>query len=439
MGLATSCSNDKIEVEKWEIKDVRITSVKITSKPYQKETENTFYSIDQAQGIIFNAIPISFGTKLDKIKLDINTFQFNEVKYALGDSQDYISWNKIDSIDIKGNDIIRLQVEDREHTMKKDYAIHINIYKFDPLTIVWDNVEASGITVDSKDEFFTFQKDGKVMVYASNREGNRSELYTMDLNNPGVFSKQSMKGLDGVIYSIQKTEDKFYACVQKENRQILESNDGISWQAVNANIEGNFSFLGAIKSPSGGKEILTLAVYNEGQSGRYAILSNGKVEQYEEIQNSFPVEHFAIFGGEDHYRPMIRLYGGSNSSKLSHGYWETTNGKDWLTPTLSFTGQYPFSTSAAPHIAQIKNLDLMFAKGKLKADDESDKDLIFYSVDKCKTWQLGQADILLPKGMIENSFLFAFNGKDNNIYLATSVHNENGAVKLYKGTRKLKD
>ncbi|MFC4665311.1 DUF6242 domain-containing protein [Falsiporphyromonas endometrii] len=436
--VMTSCKEEKVKVDKWDITDVRITSLNVTSNSFSPEAQKAFYSIDQAQGLIYNANPLPYKTQLNKIKLDIKTFQFNIVKYQIGKDNKWVEWNKIDSIALDGNDQLKLLIEDREQTVKKEYSLKINVYQFDPLTIDWQEIESNGLEASTDDNFNTFILDSKILVYSSNRQDNTSAPYRTDKANPSQFEKVEMSGLSGAIKSIQMVGEKFY-CATTGNNDLLQSDNGIQWTKV-ATIPGDdFEFLGVLKDPTDGHFIPTLLINRSGKKSKYGTFNNGSVTEYEEVQSSFPTSNFLITSREDHLRPIIRLYGGLNMSNIHSSYWETTNGKDWLTPTVSFVGTYPFSTSHIPSLGKVKGIDLMICKGKKSRESEIE-DLVYYSINGTKTWELGQVSVLLPHQMNRNSFLFAFNDDKNNIYLASSVNSDvKGSIKLFKGTKRLQN
>lgn len=425
-------SNDRME--NVDLVNVQAHSFEISSKsdPY---LATIFYSIDQRKGMIYNARPANFETKVGKVKMTVGTFELNKISYAIGEGSGWEPWNGKDSVDLRGARSFRLKIEAPDGKMSKEYRVVTDVYTYDPRTITWEELGRTRVNFDRESSYFAFVDNGQMQVFAN--EGDRPTMYVGEVSRPGDWQSAdlSSQGLRGRVITMHFAGKKLYIQTRRESKDHLyRSVDGKSWADVSPRELDQFVFLGAIQEKNK-SEVLALARVVSGKAVQAVTLVDGELHDYEPLPESFPTESYAIFSTERYGKPQLFLLGGRAATTSGSGsFYLSSNGQDWFSPNTGSNGFLPASDVRCGQ-AFISDGTLFFV-GQLRKDQGS-VNTIYSSRDLGYNWLLGDLSLMLPSMKNPYEILFANVDERNMIYLGVYDPTDGGSVLLFKGRQRV--
>lgn len=142
--MFTSCNDDSSD----DVSEVVYGSTQVKSFKLKADAkvlsglDSVFFSIDLVNARIFNADSLPYGTKTDKLVLQITTDACSKVelnvprKNAADTVINYLT-NSTDSIDFT-NGPVRLHLVSFDGKSERDYTINVNVHKMVPDSLYWD-------------------------------------------------------------------------------------------------------------------------------------------------------------------------------------------------------------------------------------------------------------------------------------------------------------
>lgn len=142
--MFTSCNDDSADEEAEVIygsTQVKGFSLKANANVLSA-LDSVFFSIDLVNAQIFNADSLPFGTRVDKLVVQITTDACSKVelnvprKNAADTVVNYLT-NSTDSIDFS-NGPVRLHLVSYDGKAERDYTIKVNVHKMEPDLLYWN-------------------------------------------------------------------------------------------------------------------------------------------------------------------------------------------------------------------------------------------------------------------------------------------------------------
>ncbi|KGN94201.1 DUF6242 domain-containing protein [Porphyromonas crevioricanis] len=431
--ISSACNRDDSAVEKVDLTSVQIHTLVMQSKD-TPELGKVFFSIDQRQGKIYNAIPIAYKTRIGKVLPSVGTFKLNKLSYAVGDNAEWVPWSGKDSIALNGADRIRFQVKDQAGKMTKEYQVEIRIYSFDPRTILWEDLGTSSLSVNLASSYYAIQEKSDVRIYTN--EADKVVMYSGNLGNPKDWKRQEMS-LSGQVVAMQLNSQgtqRFIQTSDGERDRLYKSSDGILWTEDSPVGLNRFSFLGCVEDA--GKPYMVALAYMDGNLKRAASWSGGGLNYHDPLPEDFPMEHLCIVADNNYLKPVIRLLGGKSKASAEGQYWLSTNAQDWLKPGEIAASNLPLSSYRAGQM--VRSDKQLFFFGTSERSGEV-RNTVYHSSDRGYTWKAGVEQLMLPSVAKPYEICFAFSDEQNYIYLGVATKGEgtDTNVRLFRGRLKL--
>lgn len=186
---------------------------------------NIRFTIDQAQGLVYNSDSIAYATDVTRVILNIGADGY--ISYYKGDEK--VGYSEEDSIDFTHP--VKFTITSYDEKFSRDYLISINVHQVDPRTTSWCQLEdanfPAGLFVAPK----ALVKETLVYVLGIDGEG-RGYTTTTALGD-GVQWSSPVEwtgvpaGAD--VASAQLVGDAFYLVA---DGALYRSADAIAWTAV---------------------------------------------------------------------------------------------------------------------------------------------------------------------------------------------------------------
>ncbi|WP_329905208.1 DUF6242 domain-containing protein [Porphyromonas pogonae] len=420
--LLSSCSKNTPKIQDVTIKSIQVESFKL-SKKNDLELNKVFFSIDQDQNKIYNAIPVDFYKKIDSVALLINVASGDKVELAVGDGE-FKPYVPTDSIFIGNKNYnMKVRVMTPDQKYQKLYDIKINQYSADPMTFNWNKLNAQNLPETSADYSEAFVRDHQVLIYTS--KGNATALKVASFSNVLKWESKTISGIAGVK-QIAKTKDNKFVAV--DNQGALHSSDNGEAFKILSDVKA-VALLGIMPDKITGKEKILLLLpatavelakeQNSGKNYTFGYFEDGKLTRGALAPINYPVTKFTSLPTKAFNSYGVRTLGGVDLGGKSVGsIWYTTNGLDWL--------EYTASKGDAIEPSKYKMSVTSYGKAiyLYTGSDKENKLTVYYSQDEGLSWTKGKSSVMLPKldeygTRVGN--VVAFADEQSNMYLVGGV------------------
>lgn len=399
---------------------------------YTLPTSRYKFTIDQAQGLIYNADSLPIGTDVTKVTVDTLRLTGYYVTY-LKNGQDTI-WTNTDSIDFTK------PVTFKAYALNgavRQYQVKLNVHRFDPDSLQWSNLQAPGLQIpaDAKhkavycqEEMYIFaQMDGGVLQVTSSADGQNWDGW-QPASLPGKADYTSVLALN----------DRFYIL---SDGKLYTSTDGIDWSL--ANDSRPFKQLFAA-SPTNGE------LYAVSGTDILSITHAGGVVNTigQASEKDFPVQNLSYSASVTRANGDIErlVLVGTRGSELENDTTAVVWAK--LSNEAGWT-YYPQASNNTLGCPKLKNLATIAYDGKLYAFG-GDYDIpgwqtrpadfkpfkyMYESVDGGISWRPRTDKVTLPGEFLDRSADFSYLvGKDNFIWIFWSPSDQTeGKTEVWKG------
>lgn len=177
--------------------------------------DNVFFSIDLANGNIFNADSMPYGTPINKLVPVITTGGASAIELVVtrpGKSDTTYNYmeNSTDSIDFS-NGAVQLKIQSINETVTKIYNINVNVHKVKSDSLSWGSVAFTQLPTNLADVTaqHSLKHEGKAYCLTTDDDD-----YCMSVcDNPESKAWQSRKldiDFDANVESFRATTDAFY-------------------------------------------------------------------------------------------------------------------------------------------------------------------------------------------------------------------------------------
>lgn len=396
--FASSCISNK-EIQNPELTTVQVSSFVLASKA-NPDLEKVFFSIDHAEGKIYNAHPLPYGTEIDSVKISVGIQNLATFKLLIDGKE--LERSAADSIYLRDrwNKEITVEVSNTEKGLKKSYTVQIQKQLNNPDSYYWMPVITGQLPDLSGKETIFCRSDKDLYIFAS--QGGNTQLYHAPTNTL-VWEEITTTALSGkvVTSAVASAEGVLYATLGEAPHQtcIVSLDGGKQWLEENRINNGSI-LLGAFKER--GQSQPTLCMIEQDPSGKnyFACLpGNGVYKRGEEVPEDFPMSGRSTALFEVAHHPLLVLVGAKTASgKPSRLTWTTTTGLDWLTPTPQSDKDLlpPFEGAEAPLlISTSSNKGLLYCIYPASHTPQRGA-TIYSSKDQGVTWTVRNSALMLP-------------------------------------------
>lgn len=305
--IVSSClDDDKVTIESssdatiysFSINNIKTTIIeKNDTTTFTIEGTDYKFSIDQKQGIIYNADSLPFKTDVSKVVVNI-TDAGGPIYYQTdkGDSL----WFSTDSLDftkaVSLETAIPFTVYALDGVTKKSYKVWMNVHKADPDSLKWNKINACqfpGTSILGRQKAIFYEN--KIYVFAEN--DLQVKVTFTGMNDGKEWS--SLSELQGITTgkanysSVIVFNNQLY--ITDEKGYIYNSSNGIDWKSVPTNMENISTFVASFTN----SPVVSTRLYSEdkrliGIKGEKFIQTADGMswEEYEKIPNNFSVTNF---------------------------------------------------------------------------------------------------------------------------------------------------
>ncbi|RHJ86525.1 DUF6242 domain-containing protein [Parabacteroides sp. AM08-6] len=419
--LLSSCLGSN-EIDYELSKDCQILTFSLSSDSVP-ELKNVVFTIDQINGLIFNADSMPYGTELkDKVICTVNlattVWGCQVIQEAIGDT---ISWNLQDSLDFSKPVQFINTLWDGETTKK--YTAQLNIHQVVPDSMVWtvysENIAGEAI---KEEKTIVFGEEGSAFYYMYMQPVNASKgylLYRSAVSDGRNWEPLSLTGLpaDNLRLSqIDEYEGNLY--VITTDGLLYRSANGTDWTLV----EGAPSIktlLGSIKvsddfTGSGKQQSAMAAIVDQNGVATFARMDKSmEWKSGNTVSAGFPMSGF----GNVSYNSMFRAYlmvvaGRTENNSLTNTVWGTSDGLVWA----NFTDEETETFSVREGVSVIQYDNRMFMVGGIDAAGKASSE-IYMSQDYGVTWNLSDTLTVMPPEFKARGYASIYVDKDNYMYL----------------------
>ena len=396
--FASSCISNK-EIQNPELTTVQVSSFVLASKA-NPNLEKVFFSIDHAEGKIYNAHPLPYGTEIDSVKISVGIQNLATFKLLIDGKE--LERSAADSIYLRDrwNKEITVEVTNTEKGLKKSYTVQIQKQLNNPDSYYWMPVITGQLPDLSGKETIFCRSDKDLYIFAS--QGGNTQLYHAPTNTL-VWEEITTTALSGkvVTSAVASAEGVLYATLGEVPHQtcMVSTDGGKQWLEENRINNGSI-LLGAFKER--GQSQPTLCMIEQDPSGKnyFACLpGNGAYKRGEEVPEDFPMSGHSTALFEVAHHPLLVLVGAKTASgKPSRLTWTTTTGLDWLTPTPQSDKDLlpPFEGAEAPLlISTSSNKGLLYCIYPASHTPQRGA-TIYSSKDQGVTWTVRNSALMLP-------------------------------------------
>lgn len=410
-----SCLNPK-EFVNPELTTVQVSSLTLSSKA-NGDLSKVFFSIDHANGRIYNAQLLPFGTTIDSVQITVG-IQTTATLKILFEGKELVR-SAADSISLKESwgKGFTLEVSNESKGLKKSYTVEVRSYPQDPDTYAWNPIAQQLPDLTGMQTIYC-HTDKDLYIFATKEDKTRLYHTTADAL---AWQEVMMTGLSGLpVYSATATPDGLlYALVgNSENASLaLSENGGLQWSMANEVKNGSI-LLGGFTAP--GEKASTLCLIEKSESGKnfFACLTPKRgYKRGAEVPLDFPREGISTALGESVHHPLLILIGAKDSSgKPSQKTWTTTTGLDWLSPAIKKEYILPAFEGAKSPLLMIAREEKNTLYCIYPASTSPQRDAqIYSSKDLGSTWTAHKANLMLPDaeqpfGRYQQLFGFTRNG-----------------------------
>lgn len=404
--MLTSCNSD----DDTEISEIVYGSTQVKSFNLKADSkilsalDSVFFSIDLVNAQIFNADSLPYGTRVNKLVLQITTDACSKVELnvPLKNGKDtvvnYLT-NSTDSIDFS-NGPVRMHLVSYDGKAERDYTIRVNVHQMVPDSLYWNRTAMRKLptnlasprqqkTVKYNDKVYTLVSDGSVNTVGS--DGSNYTLASTDNPyNDGWNIQRVTFGFTPQISSLAATSNALY--ILDSNGRLYTSADGTSWGYVAEKWHAIY----------GGYEGKLLGVKEE--NGKYILVTYPNGNEIT-APADFPVEgvsQLCSLSSKWTVKPQVVMMGGVTASgELTNTVWGY-DGAQWAKLSKDFPKAVANATMFNYSIAQTdtlswrtKELEVLIAMGGETADGINDK--VYVSRNSGLDWKMGDDLLQLPE------------------------------------------
>ncbi|MDR2233180.1 MAG: DUF6242 domain-containing protein [Tannerella sp.] len=381
--------------------------------------ENVKFTIDQVNGLIYNADSMPYGTELRwkvvcKVSFEGFPSAVEVFQAATGDSA---GWNTTDSLDF--SNFVRFDIFSLDQTNSKRYFAQVNIHQQVPDSMSWQwfSNRLLGKTVQEQQ---VIAYDQYYLMFA--RAASGYELYRTPQNDKRTWIPIRLSGLNGKSFNlnqITKFEDVYY--MPSSDGGLYVSENCQDWTPIGQTPVVK-SLLGVVYGNQTVKtQNVMCAVIQEGNTYYFATMdADNQWTRGSVAPATFPITGFGSSTYEAaFYWHLLVAAGKDRNSNLSNVVWETMDGLNWV----KSTNESNTIIEKREGIMLTNYDDQLFMIGGINASNTASKE-IYYSKDRGITWSLADSMLYLPGAyrprgyssviVDKNNFLHLFGGKENN-------------------------
>ncbi len=360
------------------------------------------FTIDQVNGLIFNADSMPFGTVLDEkvvctVKLASTVFSCQVIQEALG--TDTISWNLQDSLDFSKPVKFINTLWNGE--TKKVYTAQVNIHQVVPDSMVWSlYAENIGGEAVKNEKVVVWETAGTeyYYMYQEPANGGAYKLYRSPVSDGKNWSIQTTAGLpagEAVLSQLTVYEDGMY--VATSSGVLYQSKDGQNWTKV-ISAPSVKSILGALVIRDdytiNGRQTSALSVVID-QNGVLTFASMDKDQVWtagQTVYDGFPVSGFGNVSYNSMFRARLMVVAGRDkNNSLQNTTWSTDDGRNWA--LLTGFEANPFDKQEGVAVTEYD--DQFFLISGINESGKASSS-IYLSQDGGISWNLSDTLVVMP-------------------------------------------
>ncbi|MDE5595687.1 MAG: hypothetical protein K2I89_08980 [Muribaculaceae bacterium] len=198
--------------------------------------DKVFFSIDLANGKIFNADSMPYGTKVNKLVPIITTGGASAVELVVprpGKSDTTYNYltNSTDSIDFS-NGAVTLKIQSIDQTVTMSYAINVNVHKIKSDSLAWGDMayETLPTTLDNVTEQHSLKFKDK--VYCLTTDGNNFCMMSSSSLMDKVWSNENITfGFAADVTTFRASSDAMYI-LDADGNMYKSDDNGATWSST---------------------------------------------------------------------------------------------------------------------------------------------------------------------------------------------------------------
>lgn len=403
---AVGCK-DRSKLPKPDISSALIKKVKMSAKTCP-ELANTFFSIDHRAGTIYNARPLPFGSKIEKVKVELQTLEENKIEIYVAGKLVTPDHDSIDLAPYKEG--IRIQVSSPSEGLHKTYELHLAVYESDPTKITWTKSSSDMPADPGRRGYHIELAEAQGAVYFFGYE-DRNAYYRAPHSGGALQWKKEELPLAAV------NPNFIDFAVTRRGSMVTKARDRVAVQEMTDagpkistwDIEGGsvLALLGAIDFEQEGvvrPRPLLMVASDDGQI-RFAAFDThqGKLLLGAAVPSAFPHQDFTRLSIEEAHYPLAMVAGGHNASATPNSFvWTTTTGLDWLSPHSKEPLDLPDTKIGRVGLLHDQETGRFYL---ISPGSSAEAWRIYLSDDRGATWQRGEPKIMLPQELYTASAL----------------------------------
>jgi len=384
------------------------------------QLDKVFFTIDQANGLIYNADSLPVTTKLKKKLLTEITFS-SASKCIVYMGSDSLNYTKTDSVDFRLP--VKLKVTASDGVTVKWYDVKLNIHKQVPDSLQWHKVSDEAWPVAySKNRLV--ESGSELLAYLKTTSG--FALYTASKSNPALWSSASLTDFpDNIdVYSITAFKNRIYAVTT--NNQLWISETGRSWSKLPV----NGAFYAIYGSVSDNQSVDRLIVLQK-NDGVFQLLSSTDGNTFAvcysgTLPDDFPVRGFASINHSAFSKNRLTLIGGVDKN---NALLNTVHQIQWTNSGFlcAFNMNNSNSFAAREGATALYYNDKMILTGGKIADGTVSR-LVYSSIENGISWQLPKLSLPFPASFEVSAYASVYVDANSWIWLFGGVKSS-GATK----------
>lgn len=330
--MVSSCNSDTLS----DTSEVVYSSTQVKSFKLKANTnilsslDTVFFSIDLANAQIYNADSLPYGTRVNKLVVQISTdacsvIELNVPRKNQADSVINYITNSTDSIDFS-NGPVRLHLVSFDGTAERDYTIRVNVHQMEPDSLYWNEMAKRNLPteVSSPTVQKTVQYQGKVVSIAGN--GSNYDVAITDNPYNGSWNVEGVTfDFTPDVNTLTATDDALYMLAT--DGALYRSADGKQWEATSEQWHHIY----------GGYENKLLGV-KENADGGYTLVSypaGGEVAASDDMPIGFTGQMCALTSKWSSQPQMVMLGGRKATGEFTNAMWGY-DGKKWIKISQKF-------------------------------------------------------------------------------------------------------
>ena len=186
------------------------------------------FTIDHANGLVYNASPIAYGTDVTHV---VTTLEADGYVYYYKDGEK-TGYSAADSINF--TEPVKFTIVSNDEKFSRDYLITINVYKTDPYETHWEQLEEATLPVELSTNLKAIIKEQQMFLFGQDNTGAYYTTWTSVEDNTQWAAPVTWNGIEANAdyTSIMLFENDFYVLV---GDTLYHSNDGANWEATATN------------------------------------------------------------------------------------------------------------------------------------------------------------------------------------------------------------